>query len=61
MDLKQCVFFSEDLEDLGSFSGLGRSTGEGKGYPLQHSCLGSSMDRGAWWATYSPWGRKDRT
>ena len=24
---------------------------EGKGYPLQDSCLGNSMDRGAWWAT----------
>ena len=24
---------------------------EGDGYPLQCSCLGSSMDRGAWWAT----------
>ena len=20
-------------------------------YPLQYSCLGNSMDRGAWWAT----------
>ena len=25
--------------------------GEGKGYPLQHSCLENFMDRGAWWAT----------
>ena len=24
--------------------------GEGNGYPLQYSCLESSMDRGAWWA-----------
>ena len=24
--------------DLGSIPGLGRSTGEGIGYPLQHSC-----------------------
>ena len=23
---------------------------EGNGNPLQHSCLGNSMDRGAWWA-----------
>ena len=28
--------------------GLGRSPGEGSGYPLQYSCLGNSMDRGAW-------------
>ena len=25
--------------------------GEGNGNPLQHSCLGNSMDRGAWQAT----------
>ena len=24
---------------------------EGNGNPLQHSCLGNSMDEGAWWAT----------
>ena len=25
--------------------------GEGNGTPLQYSCLGNPMDRGAWWAT----------
>ena len=30
--------------DLGSIPGLGRSPGEGKGYPLQHSDLENSMD-----------------
>jgi len=30
--------------DLGSIPGLGRSSGEGKGYPLQYSGLESSMD-----------------
>ena len=30
--------------------GLGRSLGEGNGNPLQYSCLGNPMDRGAWWA-----------
>ena len=25
--------------------------GEGNGTPLQNSCLGTPMDRGAWWAT----------
>jgi len=25
--------------------------GGGNGNPLQHSCLGNSMDRGAWWVT----------
>ena len=37
--------------DLGSIPGLGRSLGEGNGYPLQYSCLENLMDRGAWWAT----------
>ena len=26
----------------------GRSPGEDNGYPVQYSCLGNSMDRGAW-------------
>ena len=30
--------------DLGSIPGLGRSPGEGKGYPLQFSGLENSMD-----------------
>ena len=30
---------------------LRRSPGEGNGYPLQYSCLGNPMDRGAWRAT----------
>ena len=30
--------------DLGSIPGLGRSPGEGKGYPLQYSDLENSMD-----------------
>ena len=29
----------------------GRSPGEGNGNPLQYSCLGNPMDKGAWWAT----------
>ena len=36
---------------LGLISGLGRSPGEGKGYPLQYSYLENSMDRGAWQTT----------
>ena len=33
-----------DLGDLGLIPGLGRSPGEGKGYPLRYSGLGNSMD-----------------
>ena len=37
-----------DATDSGSIPGSGRSPGEGNGNPLQHSCLGNSMNRGAW-------------
>ena len=36
--------------DVGVIPGSGRSAGEGNGSPLQYSCLGNPMDRGAWWA-----------
>ena len=32
------------MGDLGSIPGLGRSPGEGKGYPLQYSGLENSID-----------------
>ena len=34
--------------DVGSSPGSGRSPGERNGNPLQCSCLGNPMDRGAW-------------
>ena len=37
------------VRDLGSIPGLGRSPGEGKGYPLP----------GEFHGLYSPWGHKD--
>ena len=43
--------------DPDSVAGLGRSPGEGNGYPLQYSYLKNPTDRGAWWATV-PWGHK---
>ena len=51
-----CMGFSRDSDskvsacnagDPGLIPGLGRSPGEGNGYPLQYSCLENSMDRGA--------------
>ena len=36
--------------DPSSIPGLGRSPGEGNGNQFQYSCLGKSMDRGAWQA-----------
>ena len=39
--------------DPGLIPGLGRSTGEGKGYPLQYSGLENSMD------SWGLWGHKE--
>ena len=36
--------------DVSLIPGSGRVPGEGNGNPLQYSCLGNSMDRGALWA-----------
>ena len=41
-----------NVGDLGSIPVLGRSPGEGKGYPLQYSGLENSVD-------YSPWSCKE--
>ena len=40
-----------DVRDVGSIPGLGRSPGEGNGYPLQYSVLENPMD--------CPWGHED--
>ena len=51
--------------DPGSIPRLGRSPGEGNGYPLQYSCLENSMDRGFWRDTVhgvaKSWVAKSRT
>ena len=36
--------------DSGAIPGHRRSPVGGKGNPLQYSCLGNPVDRGAWWA-----------
>ena len=43
----------------GSIPGWGRFPGGGNGNPLQYSCLGNPMDRGAWRATVHAWGHKE--
>ena len=40
-----------NARDMGLIPGLGRSPGEGNGNPLQYSCLGNPIDRGAWQTT----------
>ena len=42
---------AEDLRDVGSIPGSGRSPQGGNSNPLQCSCLENPMDRGAWQAT----------
>ena len=43
--------FTCNARDLGSIPELGRSPGEGIGYPLQYSGLENSIDRRAWQVT----------
>jgi len=38
---------AHNVRDLGMMPQLGRSPEEGNGSPLQYSCLGNLMDRGA--------------
>ena len=40
-----------DTKDVGSIPGSGRSPEKGNSSPLQYSCLGNPIDRGAWPAT----------
>ena len=40
-----------NLRDAGSVPRSRRSHGGGNGNPLQYSCMGNPMDRGAWQAT----------
>ena len=46
---------AEDIRDTDWIPRSGRFPGGGYSNPLQYSCLGNSMDRGA---GYSPWGYK---
>ena len=47
---KQTVKNLLAMWETGLIPGSGRSPGGGHGNPLQYSCLGNPMDRGAWWA-----------
>ena len=60
-----CILGWQNLleEEIATYSSIGfdpwvgKSPGEGKGNPLQYSCLANPMDRGAW----CPWVAKSRT
>ena len=47
--------------DFNSIPGLGRLPGGGNSNPLQSSCLGNSMDRGAWRVIVHGIAESDRT
>ena len=57
--VKNLLAIAGDTRDMGSIPGLGRPPGVGNGNPLQYSSLESSIDRGTWQGTYSPWGLKE--
>ena len=46
----KCKESACNVGDQSLIPGLGRSSGEENGYPLQYSCLENSKDRGAWQA-----------
>ena len=50
-----------DSGDTGPIPGSRRSPGVGNVNPLQHSCLGNPMDRGAWWIIVQGITESDRT
>ena len=49
--LKNPPVHAGDIGDVSLIPGSGRSPGGGHGNPLQFSCLGNPVDRGAWQAT----------
>jgi len=44
---------STNAGDVSSIPEWRRSSGEGNGNPLHYSCLGNTMDAGAWWPIQS--------
>ena len=45
--VKNPLAYAGNIKDLGLIPGLGRSSEAGHDNPLQYSCLGNPMDRGA--------------
>mgnify|MGYP007134220771 CR=1 FL=1 len=52
---------AEEIGDLGSIPGSGRSPGRGHGNLPQYSCLENPMNRGAWQATVHGVAESDTT
>ena len=49
--VKKLSASAQDIRNVGSIPGLGRSLGGRNGNPLQYSCLENTMDIEAWQAT----------
>ena len=49
--VKNTLANAGDTRDAALIPGKGSSPGAENGNPLQYSCLGNPIDRGAWWAT----------
>ena len=50
LEVKNPFANTGNVRDLGSAPESERSPGVEHGNPLQYTCLGNPMDRGAWWA-----------
>ena len=50
-EVEESAFSAGDTGNMGSIPGSGRSPREGNDNPLQYSCLGNPVDRGAWQTT----------
>ena len=48
---KESAYQCRTTRDMGSIPGSGRASAVGNGNPVQYSCLGNSVDTGAWQAT----------
>ena len=59
--VKNSLAEAGDTGDAGSMPGSGRFPEGGNGNPLQYSCLGNPMERGAWWATVHRISELDKT
>ena len=53
--VKNLTFNAGDSRAPDLIPGLGRSSREGNGKPLQDVCLENSKERGAWKAVRTPW------
>ena len=50
LGVKNPLANAENIRDVGSIPGLGRSPRGGHGNPLKYSCMENPMEIGVWWA-----------